>query len=79
MSALALSYDYYEQLNGGRFCGICGATHRKLYRDHEHAGVGTPSGLLCWPCNALLPVRMTLDTARAIVAYLERVEERRAA
>lgn len=83
MSALSYSYDWYVELNGGDCCGICGKERtpfdRKLHRDHEHAGIGTPRGLLCWPCNSLLPVRVDLEWARGLVAYLERVEERRAA
>lgn len=79
MSALSYSYDWYVALNGGEHCGICGTTRLALHRDHEHKGIGTPRGLLCWPCNSRLPDRVDLSWLRAAVAYLERVEARRAA
>lgn len=82
LSALSLPYDYYVALNGGEFCGICGVAPkpgRKLHRDHEHEGVGTPRGTLCFRCNAALRPYMNLAWLRAAVAYLERVEARRAA
>lgn len=75
LSALALSYEYYAELNGGEFCGICGAapkSGRRLNRDHCHKGVGTPRGLLCWDCNKWLRDFMTADWLRAAAAYLER-------
>jgi hypothetical protein len=75
MSALALSYDYYVQINGGEHCGICGAEPkpgRRLDRDHEHKGVGTPRGLLCWSCNRQLKHTSTVEWLRAAAAYLER-------
>jgi hypothetical protein len=80
MSALDLPYEYYEALNGGPDCGICGAPPKpgkRHHRDHEHQGVGTARGLLCWACNSLLPVRVNVAWLRAAVAYLERVEARR--
>lgn len=80
LSALALPYEHYEALNGGPACGICGVDPKpgkRHHRDHEHDGVGTPRGLLCWPCNSLLPVRVNLAWLRRAVAYLERVEARR--
>lgn len=80
MSALNLPYEYYEALNGGPDCGICGAAPKpgkRNHRDHEHEGVGTARGLLCWACNSLLPVRVNLAWLRAAVEYLERVEARR--
>jgi hypothetical protein len=82
MSALALSYEYYVALNGGERCGICGTEPkpgRRLHRDHEHVGVGRPRGLLCFRCTAALRPYMDLAWLRAAVAYLERVETRRAA
>lgn len=80
MSALKLPLAYYVEINGGEHCGICGKAAKpgeKFHRDHEHKGVGFARGLLCWPCNSLLPNRLTLERARQIVAYLERAEARR--
>jgi hypothetical protein len=83
MSALALSYEYYVALNGGEHCGICGREPkpggRRLDRDHSHEGVGVPRGLLCPRCNRLLHRFVTPEWLRAAMAYLERVETRRAA
>lgn len=82
MSALALSYEYYVELNGGERCGICGAAPnpgRRLDRDHCHKGVGTPRGLLCWSCNKWLREFMGPKWLRAAAAYLERADTRRAA
>lgn len=83
MSALDLPYEYYVQINGGDHCGICGRERTpfdpKLHRDHEHSGVGTPRGILCFRCNAALRPYMTLEWLRAAVAYVERAEARRAA
>src|SRR5207253_2386160 len=48
MAALDVPYEEYVRLNGGEHCGICGAAPkpgRRLDRDHEHKGVGTPRGL----------------------------------
>jgi hypothetical protein len=82
MSALALPYEHYVQINGGERCGICGAAPkpgRRLDRDHEHKGVGTPRGLLCWSCNRQLKHTSTVEWLRAAAAYLERANTRRAA
>lgn len=82
MSALALPYEFYVQINGGEFCGICGCVPelgKKLHRDHEHKGVGTPRGTLCFRCNAALRPYMDLAWLRAAVAYVERADVRRAA
>ncbi len=63
----------------GSCCGVCGkppTTARHMDRDHDH-GSGDPRGLACpgnTGCNALMPRQMTLERARAIVRYLERVE-----
>lgn len=60
-------------------CGVCGkrsSTTRHMDRDHDHV-TGFPRGLACpgnTGCNALMPRHMTLERARAIVGYLERVE-----
>lgn len=62
-------------------CGVCGkqpSTTRHMDRDHDHV-TGRPRGLACpgnTGCNALMPKQLTLPRARAIVAYLERVEAR---
>ena len=64
-------------------CGVCGKTpsgSRHMDRDHDH-GTGLPRGLACpgnQGCNALMPRQMTLERARQVVAYLERVEAYRA-
>lgn len=82
MSALALPYEYYVRLNGGEHCGICGRRPepgKKLHRDHEHKGVGTARGLLCFPCNLQLKHTSTIAWLRGAAEYLERVEDRRAA
>ncbi len=60
-------------------CGVCGkppSTARHMDRDHDHV-TGRPRGLACpgnSGCNALMPRQLTLERARLIVAYLERVE-----
>jgi hypothetical protein len=79
MSALALPYEHYVQINGSETCGICGAAPKpgkKLHRDHDHRGVGTPRGTLCFRCNAALRPYMTLEWLRAAAAYLERANRR---
>jgi hypothetical protein len=80
MSALDLSYEYYVAVNGGERCGICGrgpSPGRKLDRDHEHAGVGFPRGLLCHVCNRRLRGFVTLAWLAQAAAYLRRAEARR--
>jgi Recombination endonuclease VII len=74
-----LTYEDYIEINGGEFCGICGCGPgtRRLHRDHEHKGDGTARGLLCFRHNLVIPDYMTLELARAVVAYLERFEQRR--
>lgn len=64
-------------------CGCCGVHPkgtRHMDRDHGHdrseSSYGRPRGLACpgdWGCNKLMS-RLTLQKAREIVAYLERVE-----
>jgi hypothetical protein len=62
-------------------CGVCGkqpSTARHMDRDHDHR-TGRPRGLACPGnnrCNSLMPPQMTLEMARLIVAYLERVAAR---
>jgi hypothetical protein len=80
MSALSLPYEHYEALNGGPNCGICGEPPKpgkRHHRDHEHKGVGTPRGLLCWRDNKLLHLFVTIEWLEAALAYLRRVEARR--
>jgi hypothetical protein len=76
------SYDVYELLSvtihGGEpgACGVCGRPpkeRRNNDRDHDHR-TGKPRGLACPRCNKELLRHSTLEEARAIVAYLERVE-----
>ena len=62
-------------------CGVCGKPkpeNRRHDRDHDHrAGspsYGKPRGLACTRCNKELLRNATLEEARAVVAYLERVE-----
>ena len=60
-------------------CGVCGkppSTSRHMDRDHDHR-TGLPRGLACpgnQGCNALMPRQMTVERARQVLAYLERVE-----
>lgn len=70
----ALSVD----IHGGELdaCGVCGRTPsetRKCDRDHDHR-TGLARGLACVRCNRELLRNSTLEEARAVVAYLERVE-----
>lgn len=79
------SYTTYVEVNAAihgvsdESCGVCGKPRgqgRRHDRDHDHL-TGKPRGLACGGnqgCNALMPRWLTLDRARAIVAYLERVE-----
>ena len=81
------SYEVYERVNRELHgaepdcCGVCGkppSTARLMDRDHDHL-TGLPRGLACpgnQGCNALMPRQLTLERARLIVAYLERVEAR---
>jgi len=76
MSALDLSYEEYIKINGGvERCGICGrkpSPNRRLDRDHEHRGDGTPRGLLCVFCNRMLGPKVTPEWLRAAADYLDR-------
>jgi len=76
------SYEVYELLSvtihGGETgaCGVCGRPpkeRRNNDRDHDHR-TGKPRGLACPRCNKELLRHSTLEEARAVVAYLERVE-----
>ena len=81
------SYDVYVLMNArihGYYdaeCAVCGKPkpeQRRHDRDHDHrAGspsYGKPRGLACTRCNKELLRNSTLEEARAVVAYLERVE-----
>lgn len=78
MKALDMTYEQYVELNGGEFCGICGADRKlggaRLHRDHDHRR-GVPRGLCCFRCNAALRPYMDLEWCRAAVAYLERTAD----
>lgn len=69
--------DVNEAIHGqGSNCGVCGTPPKaeaNLQREHDHV-TGLPRGLACWRCNRLMPKQFGLVEARAIVAYLERVE-----
>lgn len=76
------SYEAFEQLNeqihgAGGNCGVCGRPpadgNRRLDRDHDHR-TGLARGLAHVRCNRELLRNATLDEARMVVAYLERVE-----
>ena len=57
-------------------CCICGRPKpqgRNHDREHDHR-TGNPRGLACFRCNKELLRHATLDQARQVVAYLERVE-----
>lgn len=74
MAALDIPYDRYIEINGGEFCGICGAKPKtkRLDRDHEHKGKGRPRGLLCHRCNRALPNYITTEWLNKAWSYLER-------
>lgn len=78
--------EFNELVHGaGDRCGVCGkppTDARNLDRDHGHNpdenSYAKPRGLACpgnQGCNALMPRQLTLERARAIVAYLVRVEQ----
>lgn len=76
-----MGYQHFRDVNetihgAGDNCGVCGAEpkdSRNLQREHDHT-TGKPRGLACWRCNRLMPKQFGLTEARAIVAYLERVQ-----
>lgn len=79
------SYEVYVQvardIHGvtDESCCVCGkprSQERRMDRDHDHV-TGLPRGLACagnTGCNALMPRQLTLERARAVVSYLERVD-----
>ena len=76
------SYTTYvqaaEQIHGvtDESCCVCGRPRHdttRHHRDHDHV-TGLPRGLACYQCNALMPRLLTLERARAVVGYLERVD-----
>ena len=80
-----INADLHGPAFGGEWtpdcCGVCGkppSTARHMDRDHDHV-TGKPRGLACpgnTGCNSLMPKQMTLERARLIVGYLERVQAR---
>jgi hypothetical protein len=76
------SYVDYSMLSmrihgtGAECCGVCGrekSDTRRHDRDHDHR-TGLARGLACVRCNRELLRNTTLEEARLVVAYLERVE-----
>lgn len=57
-------------------CCVCGRPrHESMHHHREHDHVtGNPRGLACFQCNKLMPRLLTVERARLIIAYLERVE-----
>lgn len=55
------------------------AQERRHDRDHDHlrgsVSFGRPRGVLCVPCNRLMPRELTVERSRLITAYLERVQD----
>lgn len=57
-------------------CCVCRkprSQERHHDRDHDHV-TGNPRGLACVYCNKHMPRGLTLELARLIVAYYERVD-----
>lgn len=74
LAALDLPYETFVELNGGEWCGICGAepkAGKRLHRDHDHR-TGRPRGVLCFPCNSALRPYMTADWLGCALDYVER-------
>jgi hypothetical protein len=79
------SYERYVEINReihgvtDESCAVCGkprAQDRRHDRDHDHV-TGKPRGLACGGnsgCNVLMVRGLTLERARLITAYLERVD-----
>ena len=57
-------------------CCVCGRPRKqetRHHREHDHR-TGLPRGIACFRCNKELLRHATLEQARLVVAYLERVE-----
>ena len=76
------SYERYVQVSKAihgvtdESCCVCGkerSLERRHDRDHDHI-TGNPRGLACHLCNRVMVRQLTLERARAVVAYLERVD-----
>jgi hypothetical protein len=75
INALIHAPGSYTQPNN-EACGVCGRAKpdtRRHDRDHDHR-TGLARGLACVRCNRELLRNSTLEEARSVVAYLERVE-----
>ena len=72
------SYEIHGRAVELGACGVCGRQpsegRPRHDRDHDHK-TGNVRGLACWYCNRELLRHATLEQARQVVAYLERVEE----
>lgn len=87
MVALEQPYEVFVAVNGGEWCGICGAepTSKRLDRDHSHVS-GLVRGVLCHSCNRSLGTRMEraahamglVEWLRSAADYVERAEARAA-
>ena len=69
---------FSQSVHGGQLhhCAVCGRAPIKVRRhdrDHDHR-TGKARGLACVRCNRELLRNTTLEEARLVVAYLERVE-----
>lgn len=82
------SYEVYREaaklIHGvtDESCCVCGkprSQERRHDRDHGHnkdeLSYGRPRGLACVHCNKHMPRGLTLELARLVVAYLERVDD----
>lgn len=73
----ATSYEIHGRAVELGACGVCGRQPSESRphhdRDHDHR-TGEVRGLACFRCNRELLRHSTLEEARAVVAYLERVE-----
>lgn len=72
----AIHYSPGSLIDDPEACGVCGkekSETRRHDRDHDHR-TGLARGLACVRCNRELLRNSTLEEARAVVAYLERVE-----